>query len=157
VRVREWALKHYIIDGNNLIGKIPELNKLQKKEKQQSREKIALLLQRYFHNPNVKISLHFDGFPKDEIRITGGTIYYSKNLTADELIKKEIEQSKNPRNLVIVSSDLSIASFAQKCSCTVLSAEKFAKQIITVPPEEEEKKRLKELDNPEEFKKLFGV
>jgi predicted RNA-binding protein with PIN domain len=150
-------LRHYIIDGNNLIGKIPELEKFHKKDKQLSREKLALYLQRYFHNPNVKISLHFDGFPKDEIKFTSGTVSYSKNLSADELIKKEIEQSKNPRNLVIVSSDLSIARYAQKCGCTVLSAEKFAKQIITAPPEEEEKRRIKELDNPDEFKKLFGI
>jgi predicted RNA-binding protein with PIN domain len=41
-------MKHYIIDGNNLIGKIKSFNQLQKKNKQQCREKLAFLLSRYF-------------------------------------------------------------------------------------------------------------
>jgi hypothetical protein len=38
----------FIIDGNNLIGKIKSLMDLQKKDKQASREKLVLILDRYF-------------------------------------------------------------------------------------------------------------
>lgn len=52
-------MRHYIIDGNNLIGKIASLQKLQKKNKQSSREKLAFILESYFlGKPNNKVSLH---------------------------------------------------------------------------------------------------
>ncbi len=39
---------HYIIDGNNLIGKIKRFSSLQKKDKQTAREKLAFYVDRYF-------------------------------------------------------------------------------------------------------------
>ena len=50
-------MKHYIIDGNNLIGKIPAIKKFQKSRKQTSREKLAFLLGRYFSNQKNSVSL----------------------------------------------------------------------------------------------------
>jgi predicted RNA-binding protein with PIN domain len=148
---------HYIIDGNNVIGKISFLKKLQSKDKQSSREKLALMMDRIFSKRNVKVSLHFDGYPREELRILNIKIIYSKNITADEMIKKEIERSKNPKNLVVITSDLNLKDFAQKCSCKIISSEEFSKQINTPSSAEEESKRIQELDNPDEFKKLFGV
>ena len=43
-------MRHFIIDGNNLMGKIPSLYKLQKKDGQSSREKLAFILESYFMN-----------------------------------------------------------------------------------------------------------
>ena len=150
-------MKHFIIDGNNIIGKIPSLKRLQVKNKQISREKLAFMIQRYFSKRNAGVSLHFDGHPKDEIKILKAKINYSKNFTADEMIKKEIEDSKNPRNLVVITSDSNLKDFARKCSCKIISSEEFSKQIKLASSEEEESKRIQELNNPEEFKKLFGV
>ena len=150
-------MKHFIIDGNNIIGKIPALKKLQAKDRQMSREKLAIMLQRYFGKRNAKVSLHFDGYPKDEIKILKAKIKYSKNFTADEMIKKEIEDSKNPKNLVVITSDLNLKDFARKCSCKIISSEEFSKQIDSPSSAEEESKRIQELNNPEECKKLFGV
>jgi len=148
---------HYIIDGNNVIGKIPTLKKLQAKDRQMSREKLAFMFQRYFGKRNAKVSLHFDGHPKDVIKISKVKITYSNNLTADEMIKKEIETSNNPRNLVVITSDSNLKDFARKCSCKIISSEEFSKQINSPLSTEEESARIKELDNPEEFKKLFGL
>ena len=53
---------HYIIDGNNLIGKIKHFSNIQKKDKQAAREKLALFLDRYFISKKAKVTLHFDGF-----------------------------------------------------------------------------------------------
>ena len=73
------------------------------------------------------------------------------------MIKKEIEDSKNPRNLVVITSDSNLKDFARKCSCKIISSEEFSKQIKSASSEEEESRRIQELNNPEEFKKLFGV
>lgn len=150
-------MKHYIIDGNNLLGKIPSFKNLQKSNKQASREKLAFLLGRYFVNKKVSVDLHFDGYLNEVIKVSGMKINYSGSLTADERIKKEIERNKNPKNLTVVTSDSNLVEFARVCSCSVIKSEDFAKQIHSVFSPDEEQTRIDELNSTEEFKKLFGV
>jgi predicted RNA-binding protein with PIN domain len=149
-------LKHYIIDGNNLIGKIKTLNQIHRKNKKQSAEKLAFQIARFFHMKKVSVSLHFDGFQADVIRVTGIKIFYSGNVTADEKIKNEIGKSKNPKNIILVTSDRNVAEFGRVCSCQVIKSEAFSKQLFS-SGFDEEKHRIEELNNTEEFKKLFGV
>src|SRR4030067_59622 len=98
-------MKHYIIDGNNLIGKVKKLSELQKKDKQSAREQLVYLLQNYFSVKKVKISLHFDGYENNRINIINGKIIYSGSQTADEKIKDQISSSKNKRDIIVISSD----------------------------------------------------
>ena len=150
-------MRHYIIDGNNLIGKIASLQKLQKKNKQSSRDKLAFILESYFlGKPNNKISLHYDGFPGQSIKIQNIRIIYSGKKTADDEIKYQIEQEKNRRNLIVVSSDRNLKDFASVCGCDWMSCEDFAKAVMNRSPDDEEKKRQDELSN-DEFKKLFDA
>jgi predicted RNA-binding protein with PIN domain len=150
-------MKQYIIDGNNLIGKIKSLNKLHRKNKKQSAEKLAFMIGRNFSKKKVSISLHFDGVQRDIIRVPGLKINYSGTVSADEKIKSEIGKSKNPKNIILVTSDNNLAEFGRVCSCQVIKSEVFSKQLISADSSDEEKNRIEELDNPEEFKKLFGV
>ena len=150
-------MKQYIIDGNNLIGKIKSLNKLHRKNKKQSAEKLAFIIGRNFSKKKVSISLHFDGVQSDIIRVPGLKINYSGTVSADEKIKSEIGKSKNPKNIILVTSDNNLAEFGRVCSCQVIKSEVFSKQLISADSSDEEKNRIEELDNPEEFKKLFGV
>jgi len=83
----------YIIDGNNLIGQIPSLNKIQRKNKQASREKLAFMLDNYFMSKKNKVFLHFDGFKADAIKTNQVRIIYSEKMTADDTIKRQIEQA----------------------------------------------------------------
>ncbi len=150
-------MRHYIIDGNNLIGKISKLQKLQQQDKQSSREKLAFLIEDYFHNKKAKVTLHFDGYENNPIRLSFAKIIYSDNKTADDKIRKQIEDSKNRRNLVVVSSDLSIVDFARKCSCNVITSEEFARQMFTAGDDNAEEKLIDRLKNSEDWEKLFGV
>lgn len=150
-------MKHYIIDGNNLIGKIKILNQIQKKNKQQSREKLAFMLGRYFSKRKASVSLHFDGFENDTIKISAIKIIYSGSSTADEKIKREIERSKNPKNYILVTSDVNIAEFGRVCSCDVIKSEEFARQFLSLNSINEEQARIDMLNDVEEFKKLFGI
>ena len=83
-------IKHYIIEGNNLIGKIPKLWEVQKKDKQSTRERLAFLLERYFHGRKIKVTLHFDGHPNQAIKTGNIKIEYSRNAIAYLNIKQEI-------------------------------------------------------------------
>ena len=148
-------MKHYIIDGNNLIGKISFLNKLQKTDKQRAREQVVFLIQQYFHNKKVNISLHLDGFPSQPINLYNGKIIYSHSKTADEKIKEQIEETKNRKNIVVVTSDNNLREFARVCGCEILSSEKFGKSITQKKDVDEEKPQINSEGDIEEFKRLF--
>ena len=150
-------MKHYILDGNNLIGKIPELFNIQKKDPQSSRVKLAYMIDNYFSSRKEKVSLHFDGFSKDVIKINNAKIIYSDNKSADEKIKIQIEKSKNTRQLIVVTSDNNLAQFAKVCSCKVIASDSFAK-IIVNRAKDDESSIIDELRKSSgEFEKLFGV
>jgi predicted RNA-binding protein with PIN domain len=147
----------YIIDGNNLIGKIPLLMNLQKKDRHASREKLVYMLDRHFIKKKVNVTLHLDGHPANKINSSKMKIIYSENQTADEKIKKQISQSKSPRNIIVVTSDSNLAQFAKVCSSTVVSSEQFSSEMSKTNSELDEESMIKQIDNVAEFKKLFGV
>uniref|UniRef100_A0A7V2ZKS5 RNA-binding protein n=1 Tax=Ignavibacterium album TaxID=591197 RepID=A0A7V2ZKS5_9BACT len=145
---------HYIIDGNNLIGKIVSLKNLP--DKQIAREKLALMLERFFAGKKLKVSLHFDGYENEPIRISGIKIKYSLNRSADEMIKEEIEKIKNQKSVFVVSSDLEILSYAKVCGCNVLKSEEFYHQMLIQDNKNKEDEKPSDFDT-DEFKKLFGI
>ena len=144
-----------MIDGNNLIGKISYLYKLGKKDKQATREKLVLLLERYFHGSKNKVFIHFDGFPGDAIRTHKTRIIYSERKTADDTIRRDIELSDNPRNIILVTSDHSLAEFARVCSSKVISSEEFS-SVLQKQGSDSEEQRIKSIDI-DEIKKMFGA
>ncbi len=148
---------NYIIDGNNLIGKISSLMNLQKKDKLASREKLVYILDRYFIKKKANVTLHLDGHPAGRVISSKMKIVYSESLTADEKIKKQISLSKSPRNLIVVTSDSNLAQFAKVCSTTVVSSDEFAIEINKSGDRFDEESIIKSIDNIDEFKKLFGV
>jgi predicted RNA-binding protein with PIN domain len=147
----------YIIDGNNLIGKISLLMNLQKKDKQASREKLVFMLDRYFANKKANVFLHFDGHPNSKINSSRMKIVYSENQTADDKIKKQISQFRSPRNLIVITSDSNLAQFAKVCSCTVYSSDDFAAEINKSAGNLDEQSIIDSMNNIDEFKKLFGA
>lgn len=150
-------MNHYIIDGNNLIGKIKNLKRLHRKDKVRSAEQLAFILSRYFGKKKVKVSLHFDGFQSEAIKATGLKIIHSGKITADEKIKTEISKSKNPKNIYLITSDNNLAEFGRVCSCRVKRSEEFSKQLNSSDKTDEEQTKIDEMKNSDEFKKLFGV
>lgn len=149
----------YFIDGNNVIGKMTELQRLQASNKQRTREILAGMVDSYFRSKkHIVVTIFFDGHPREGVNVSHIQIKYSENKTADDLIKQSIDHSKNPKLITVVSSDNSVAGYARKSSCTVLLAEDFVKQLNTDKLEDEEEKRISSMQNDvEEFERLFGV
>ena len=130
---------------------------LQKKDKQASREKLVYILDRYFVKKKASVNLHLDGHPGVRVNSSKMKIFYSENLTADEMIKKQISLSKSPRNIILITSDSNLAQFAKVCSATVISSDKFAAEISKSSIGLDEESIIKSIDNIDEFKKIFGV
>jgi len=149
-------MKHYIIDGNNLIGKINFLHKIQQKDKQRSREKIAFMIDNYFHDKNAKVTIHFDGFKNIPIKLNNAKIVYSDSESADDKIKNQIELANNKKNLVVITSDNNIQEFARVCSCLIIKCEEFAKTIRS-KKQDDEKDIIEKMENDiEEWRELFN-
>jgi len=149
-------IKKYIIDGNNLIGKISELWSLQMKDRFMSRVKLVKMLDQYFSNKNVNVSLHFDGFSGDAIPSSKMKIYYSNNQAADIKIKHEIDSSKNPKVIEVVSSDHEVQNYARINSCTIVKSEDFSKLMRQTKSKSTEEEINKSIDD-DEIKRMFGV
>ena len=149
-------MNHYIIDGNNLIGKIKSLKEMQRKDKQSSREGLVNLLNRYFAGKKIKLTLHLDGFPGTAINLSKGKICYSEKHTSDYMIREEIDRSKNPKLITLVSSDHSLMNYARANSCSVVKSEEFYKEVRKSYEKNEEAEKVKQLEKEkDEFLKLF--
>ena len=149
-------MNYYIMDGNNLIGRIKFLQQLHKKEKQASREKLIYFLNKYFAGKKIKLSLHFDGHPNLPLSISKGKITYSLNQPSDNLIRKEIENSSNPRLITLVTSDYSLINFGRVCGCKVISSDDFYRGTEKSSSKNEESDKIIQLEKDnDEFLKLF--
>ncbi len=146
----------YLIDGNNLIGKIPQIFRLQKKNKQTSREKLGNIISRYFYQKKTNVIIYFDGFENNKINVHGLKIYYSQKKSADDLIKEHIADSRSAKKIVLVTSDSNLAQFARKCSGKIISSEEFAASLSAKNDTNESYKQDASTDL-DEFKQLFGV
>lgn len=146
---------HYLIDGNNLFGKMKNLPKSPAKNIDE-REYLVLTLDRFFYGRNCKVFLYFDGFMKTAIRSHKVKIIYSNAETADSVIKYDISHAKNPRNLYVISSDNEIYSFAKVCSCKAQTSEEFLDEIQNKFEYDFEEKPEPSKNEVDYFKKLFG-
>jgi len=151
-------IKKYIIDGNNLMGKIRGFStKIPRaKNSLDPRERILPLLDRYFSSKKVKVSLHLDGFPANPLHSGIMKIIYSYESSADKQIKIEISNEKNPRTLCVVSSDHEIFNFSRACGSKVLKSEEFAKKLKSSSDNNSEEELIKSINN-DEIKKAFGI
>lgn len=150
-------IKYLIIDGNNLIGKDGSLSKFQRSDKHSARKNTITLLENYLHQNKVKISCHFDGHPDDHIKSHGIKITYSYNKEADYFIKKEIDSIINRSNVIVVSSDSSVAQYARVSGCQCKTSEVFLKEIKNRSHADNEEEKINQMGSTAEFKKLFGV
>lgn len=146
-------MKTYIIDGNNLIGKHSNLKNMHKKDSLAARENLIVFLESYFFDSKNVAYVHFDGFEKDKIVSSKIKIIYSDNKSADEKIKSQIINSKNPKNLIIVTSDGNLIQFAKTNSCVIVKSEEFIRNIIGSKKKSVDEKNVEISNN--EILKLF--
>ena len=122
----------YIIDGYNITNHPLFKERINKKIKD---HKLALLelikREKLSGSPRNKITVVFDGYLDTRDNPTsGGTeccVVFSRKETADERIKKMVENSGNPKNTVVVSDDKEIRFFARAYAVRCSSVEEFIK------------------------------
>lgn len=151
-------MPHYLIDGNNLLGKLSNRDKSFRAENPSSRELLLIKVISYFHNRKDEVTLFFDGYESDKLRGGKIKIVYSNNRPADQLIRDRIDHSKKRANLVIVTSDNEIRNYARVCSCTTIKSEEFSVNLFErkAPEKESHNDEKTTSEDKEFFLKLFS-
>ena len=116
----------YIIDGNNLIGTSPDIAI----EDIDGREKITVLVEKFQNRKNNNVILVFDGEPKNaayENTINGKfkVLYPRYGMSADDVIKNMLEEYTNFKDVILISSDRELKTFAKKKGAKTINSIEF--------------------------------
>lgn len=123
----------YIIDGHNLIAKIPGLSLRDIDDEDQLLE----MLQDFCRRQRKKAEVYFDNAPPGELRVRKyGSVtahYIRSGGTADDAIHARLGRlGRAARNWRVVSSDQTVQASAKAAKAQVLSSETFARDLIEI-------------------------
>lgn len=124
-------MKKYVIDGHNLIPKIPGLSLSQLDDELRLLE----LLEEYSRKARVHLEVFFDGAPPTQAGTRKGglihTHFVRQGITADDAIIDYLNTHTHERDrLILVSSDARIISTASHLKVTHLKSEQFSRDIM---------------------------
>lgn len=152
---------HYILDGYNIIKQLPSQNKIKLSS---SRNALIRFIDVYHPQGSRKnkVTIVFDG-REDVLPYKEDTqfeIIFAKKESADDRIKKIVERSKRPKQIVVVTDDREIIFYVRHIGAKVLSVEDFLSSVkqTRIIDEKDEKKHIPahiEMSITEELKKVW--
>ncbi|MAU02009.1 MAG: hypothetical protein CL608_33150 [Anaerolineaceae bacterium] len=122
---------HYLIDGHNLIAKLPDIDLSDPDDEIQL---ILKLRQWTAVSPKRVVTVYFDGgipgghnvnLSNSQVKV----IFVSQGKTADSLLIARINRVKNPPEYRLVTSDQEIINAADKRKMKHIRSEKFAQRL----------------------------
>lgn len=127
-----------LIDGHNLIGKMPDL----RLDDPDDEEKLLLRLRAYRARTAKRLVVYFDpGISyQSPARQSKGGISIRQAGTgqrADGLMIRDLRRHHNPRELTVVTSDRAIQRVARQHNARVIDSATFAAELSR-PPEKDE-------------------
>jgi predicted RNA-binding protein with PIN domain len=128
-----------LIDGHNLIGRLPALSLGDPDDE----EKLVGLLRSYRARTGKSITVVFDPggayHPAQTRRISGiEVVFASHGSSADAIIARRVRSSRNPSGWLVVTSDRKLADTVSRHGARVQSAGAFVAELekpAQVPPE----------------------
>jgi predicted RNA-binding protein with PIN domain len=125
----------YIIDGHNLIGKLPNISLREIDDEIQLIE----ILQDFCHRQNKTVEVYFDSAPAGTPRARkygSVTAYFVRSgKTADQAIMERLKAlDKAARNWTVVSSDHQVQKAAQASRASILTSEAFIALLTSPSP-----------------------
>lgn len=164
-------MKHYIIDAHNVIHKSAFLSSQIQISLDVARNSFMQMLSQFSQKyPSYKFTVIFDGkIGYNSVNSKSIRTFSSFEREADELIKERIAKLKSTKNVIVVSSDNAVASYAKVHACDILTSNDFI-SLITVQESlpsnnsraisgkriKSEKPNFTTKKDLDEFKKLFS-
>ena len=119
---------HYIIDGYNIINH-PLFARSHKKTKDCRRALLEFIRDnKLCGSLKNRVTVVFDGFLptlESSIKSQSTNLIFSQEDSADNVIKRLVEESREPRNIRVVSDDKEIRLFIKFFRASSLSVEEF--------------------------------
>jgi predicted RNA-binding protein with PIN domain len=117
----------YIIDGHNLIPKIPGLDL----EAADDEVQLIEMLQEFCRRTQKKVDVYFDNAPPGQPRARNYGIVTARFVragsTADDAIRSRLARmGRSARNWTVVSSDREVQASARSARARFISSEEFA-------------------------------
>jgi predicted RNA-binding protein with PIN domain len=149
-------MNQFILDGHNILHRDKRLKARLAANQGLAMNSLVVMCQRLQSGKNKKFSIIFDGHPPDGMSaaLSGISVTFSYDETADSRIKSLIELSRNPRTVVVVSDDHEIRNFARAHSCSVLSPRQFLDMASTTADDTE--KQIGDDLSVDEWLRLFN-
>lgn len=119
-----------LIDGHNLIGQMPDL----RLDDPDDEAKLVARLRMYCTREQKRATVVFDhGLPGGcSEELSGGgvkVIFASAGRDADGILRERIRNARDPRALMVVSSDRTVVAAAKAGKVRVMRAEVFAARL----------------------------
>ena len=120
----------YLVDGNNVMAQRVGWHR----DKPKARRRLMDELARFAQVRQVRVTVVFDGAPekffRDGASYRGVRLFYSeRGSNADERIKQLVEQSRERRTLIVVTSDRALSDYVRRCGARVMRSGEFRKRI----------------------------
>jgi hypothetical protein len=148
----------YLIDGHNLIGKIPDL----RLDDPHDEAKLVQRLRGYMLRRGKRCTVVFDGGlpggPSRELSTHSVRVVFAHGgTTADAIILERIRRARDPGSLLIVSADREIVTAAARHRMRVLSPVDFAAALDApaIPDDDDSDPQITP-DEVTEWMRLFG-
>jgi predicted RNA-binding protein with PIN domain len=147
----------YLIDGNNLMARRIGF----KLGLEEARRRLLEELAQFALIKRVRLSVVFDGAPNpffpDGAKYRGITVFYARRgSNADERIKRLVNQSRERRTLIVVTSDRALAQYVRRCGAQTISAQEFIGKMDEARSIAEEEHRELQ-DDIRAWLRYFGV
>ena len=117
----------YIIDAYNLINH-PRFKAIKPAVNIQQNLADFVRINKLTGSKNNRVILVFDGYPPRDQDIPEGdglVCKFSRKIEADELIKKIVEESTCPRNIIVVSDDKQVQLMSRLSRARISGIEEF--------------------------------
>ena len=155
----------YLIDGHNLIGKLPDVSLSDPDDEQKLIERLHVYAQR-IRRP---VAVVFDPgssyvppqrSPYGDVKVS----FAKRGRSADQMIVNRVRRARNPREITVVTSDRALAGRVSAEGATVMRAEEFVRLMQPAEPTREEQEMEAEArahvhvssDEVEEWLRVFG-
>lgn len=119
--------KRTYIDGYNVLHKLSRLVRMMKLNPDAARRGFVEFVRKRMRGKG-QVVIVFDGHGEG---ISGGStidVVYSLTRTADDWIRFALEQDRQPRMSLVVSSDNEVRAHAAVCGAALMSAQEFIEQ-----------------------------
>lgn len=147
----------YLIDGHNLIPKVPGLSL----DDPEDEKGLIELLQAFCQRTGKAVQVYFDNAPPGQAHAqVHGLVtarFVRQGQTADQAISRHLRRLGNEAaNWTVVSSDRQVKANARAARAQVIGSAAFAVKLLDQPKGSEEPETLPSEEEVEEWLRLFG-